>query len=122
MNLLFIYYLILVLFKKKFVQPVLFKEPDGQRASVIRATTDSPMSPPPLASIAAPLSRSTSNRSSGIYSTHRSLYDILSVSQEKTKTRPDFCGRSNDQPITKLYQNLVLETERGSRGENMEVE
>lgn len=88
---------------------------------MIRATTDSPMSPPPLASIASPLSRTTSNRSGGIYSTPRSLYDIF-MSQDKSKTRAEFSGRTNDHSIAKLYQNLVLESDRGARGESMDVE
>lgn len=104
-------------------------EPDAQRASVIRATTDSPMSPPPLTSITpsststSVMSRSTTNRSSngGIYSTQsKSLYDMLS--QEKVKSRPDFSGRNPEHNVTKLYQNLVIESDRSTRGENMEVE
>ncbi|KAF2902099.1 hypothetical protein ILUMI_04087 [Ignelater luminosus] len=97
-------------------------EPDMQRASVIRATTDSPMSPPPLTSIAPPLSRTVlTNRSGGIYSTPRSLYDIF-TSQDKVKHRPDFAGRTEDNSVAKLYPNLKTENDRGPRGEGMEVE
>ncbi|KAF5295180.1 hypothetical protein FQR65_LT10568 [Abscondita terminalis] len=94
-------------------------DPEVQRASVIRATTDSPMSPPPLTSIAPPLSRSIHNRL-GIYSTPRSLYDIF-TSQDKSKTRPDFAGRTGDNNVAKLYPNLKTENDRGPR-EPMEAE
>lgn len=88
---------------------------------MIRATTDSPMSPPPLTSIAPALSRQASNRASGIYSTPRSLFDIF-VSQDKTKARAEFCGRTNENGIAKLYPNIKSENERHTRGEGMEVE
>lgn len=96
-------------------------EYDVQRASVIRATTDSPMSPPPLTTIPPPLSRTALTRTSDMYITPKSLYDIFS-SQEKTKTRPDFCGRTSGETVAKLYPNLNLENDRGPRGECMEVE
>ncbi|XP_018326429.1 integrator complex subunit 13 isoform X2 [Agrilus planipennis] len=106
-----------------FVDPLGKSDSDVQRASVIRATTDSPMSPPPLASIAPPLSRNIlSNRSGSIYSsTPRTLYDIF-TSQDKSKQRPDFAGRSDENKIAKLYPNLKIENEWGPRGEGMEVE
>lgn len=97
---------------------------DGnQRASVIRATTDSPMSPPPLTSIAQPISRNNPIRLGGIYSGPKSLLDIF-LSNEKSNKRPDFHGRSEG-TVVKLYANLVKsENDRGSsRGEGgMEVE
>lgn len=96
-------------------------DPDTQRASVIRATTDSPMSPPPLASIAPPLARSAVSRASGIYSTPRSLFEIITF-QDKAKTRPDFCGRSGDNPLSKLYPNLKQDSDWVPRGDAMEAE
>lgn len=97
-------------------------EPDVQRASVIRATTDSPMSPPPLTSIVAPLSRMVVARNAGMYSAPKTLYDIFAA-QDKTKTRPDFCGRTSGETVAKLYPNLKGDGDRaGPRGEAMEVE
>lgn len=97
-------------------------EPDVQRASVIRATTDSPMSPPPLASIAPPLSRAAVMRNSGgVYSSPKSLYDIF-MAQEKTGSTPDFAGRANGEMVANLYPDLKIEIDRGPRGEGMEVE
>lgn len=90
------------------------------RASVIRATTDSPMSPPPLASIAPPLSRTAMNRSRGIYNTQRTLLEIFTASQDKAKSRPEFAGRQGDGLVAKLYSNLKSE-DRGPR-EGMEIE
>ncbi|KAJ8945263.1 hypothetical protein NQ318_016685 [Aromia moschata] len=94
-------------------------EPDLPRASVIRATTDSPMSPPPLASIAPPLSRAALSRSGSIYNTQRTLLEIF-TSQDKGKSRPEFVGRQGDSLAAKLYPNLKTE-DRGPR-EGMEVE
>lgn len=96
-------------------------EPDIQRASVIRATTDSPMSPPPLTSIATPLLKNVLTRPGGIYSTPRTLYDIFTA-QDKSKHRPDFAGRTNDNSIAKLYPNLKLDNDRGPRADPMEAE
>lgn len=100
-------------------------EPDLQRASVIRATTDSPMSPPPLASIGpSPLQR-TAARNATIYAAAaappKTLFDIFTVA-EKTKTRPDFFGRAGGDLVAKLYPSLKGEGDRGARGEAMEVE
>ncbi|KRT78896.1 hypothetical protein AMK59_6466, partial [Oryctes borbonicus] len=90
------------------VKDVEHVDQDVQRASVIRATTDSPMSPPPLASISLPLSKQAVSRSSGgIYSAPRSLLDVFQ-SQDKSKLRPDFAGRTTDGKIAKLYPNLKL--------------
>ncbi|GLV34715.1 asunder [Carabus blaptoides fortunei] len=91
---------------------------DGnQRASVIRATTDSPMSPPPLASIAQPISRNLLRSSET-----RSLLDIF-LSTEKVNKRSDFNGRVADGVIAKLYPNLKNDNDRGSRGDGgMEVD
>lgn len=93
---------------------------DAPRASVIRATTDSPMSPPPLASINPPVSKSGTSRSGGIYSAPRTLLDIF-TSQEKVKSRPEFSGRTSGGAVAKLYANHK-HADTGSRGESMEVE
>ncbi|XP_030758709.1 integrator complex subunit 13 [Sitophilus oryzae] len=96
------------------------KDENAQRASVIRATTDSPMSPPPLA-IAAPFGNKHSNKGGSIYNTQKSLFEIFAV-QEKSKIRPEFAGRLGDSLMAKLYPNLKTE-DRGPRGEGgMEVE
>lgn len=89
----------------------------NQRASVIRATTDSPMSPPPLASIAQPVSRNPLRGSDS-----RSLLDIF-LSTEKVNKRPDFNGRATDGVVAKLYPNLKSDNDRGPRGDGgMEVD
>nr|CAD7443228.1 unnamed protein product [Timema bartmani] len=90
----------------------------GVRASVIRATTDSPMSPPPV-SISAPsvvprsLSRSASGANS-IYSRPQSLLDLwLSRTLAARETRPEFHGRLNSEVLpdgtlrTKLYPFIM---------------
>lgn len=54
------------------------------------------------------------SRAAGIYSTSRSLLDMVSQ-QDKSKHRPDFCGRSSENSVVKLYPNLKQEdwTPRG---------
>lgn len=66
------------------------------------------MSPPPLASISTPVSRTSLNRSGSIYSTQRTLLEIF-VAQEKVKPRPEFAGRQADTLVAKLYPNLKSE-------------
>lgn len=98
------------------------------RATVIRATTDSPMSPPPVSKSASPLlSNSRSGRStatSSIYSGPRTLMDLWSgkISAEGRcvkEKRPEFFGRVNS---TTLYSNLTKDDrERNSRNEDMMV-
>ncbi|XP_017768624.1 PREDICTED: protein asunder homolog [Nicrophorus vespilloides] len=95
-------------------------EPDHQRASVIRATTDSPMSPPPLASIVSPISRST--RGSGSIYSQKSLFDIFANQESKVKPRSDFYGRDPDSLKVKLYPNMKLDNERVVKGEAMVIE
>ena len=75
------------------------KDDSTARATVIRATTDSPMSPPPVATTAVKLQR-------GLYS-QRSLLDIwLQRSAPKDKA-PEFAGRLNCEGLkAKLYPNL----------------
>lgn len=95
---------------------------DIPRASVIRATTDSPMSPPPLTSINPPTNnKSSSSRSGGIYSAPRTLLDLF-TGQEKVKFRPDFSGRVPGSNVAKLYANNK-HTDSGPRGDGgIEVE
>ncbi|XP_050298231.1 protein asunder [Anthonomus grandis grandis] len=91
------------------------KDENVQRASVIRATTDSPMSPPPLANITPPFSRQNSNKGT------KSLFEIFANVQEKNKSRPEFAGRQGDSLVAKLYPNIKKE-DRGPRGEGgMEI-
>nr|CAD7403948.1 unnamed protein product [Timema cristinae] len=90
----------------------------GVRVSVIRATTDSPMSPPPV-SMSAPsvVPRSLSRGSSGansIYSRPQSLLDLwLSRTLAARETRPEFHGRLNSEVLpdgtlrTKLYPFIM---------------
>lgn len=91
-------------------------EPDlPARASVIRATTDSPMSPPPLASIAIP-GASLSVKNSHAYDS-KSFLDIY-LSMNKRKKRPEFAGRLNAEgPIAKLYPNLNFDKDRNHKPE-----
>lgn len=97
------------------------KSDEQRRASVIRATTDSPMSPPPLTTIASsPLIRSNSKFNS-IYSAPKTLFDII-LAQEKPKPRLDFCGRSSDNLVAKLYPNFKGDNDRAPRSEAMETE
>jgi hypothetical protein len=95
-------------------------EPDAPRASVIRATTDSPMSPPPLTSINPPVTKQSTSRSSGIYSAPRTLFDMF-TSQEKVKSRQEFSGRLTGSGSAKLYASHKY-GDSGSRGDGMEVE
>lgn len=73
------------------------------RASVIRATTDSPMSPPSSTSISLAKQILKNNNTSS----SKSFLDIwLQRSAPKDK-RPDFHGRLNsDGPKAKLYPNF----------------
>lgn len=86
---------------------------DPPRASVIRATTDSPMSPPPLSNFTP---RPSAN-SAGAFSTPKTLYDVF-ASQTKGKTRPDFNGRITG---VKLYANCKS-ADNNPREGGMEVE
>ncbi|XP_022921046.1 integrator complex subunit 13 [Onthophagus taurus] len=88
-----------------------------QRVSVIRATTDSPMSPPPLTTISANLTRQP-NLKSGT----KSLLDIY-MEKEKCKSRPEFAGILNsDGPVTKLYSNLKTDDWAPREGSGIQVE
>lgn len=87
---------------------------DAQRASVIRATTDSPMSPPPLSNIAS----ASTSRASGS-SSNKNLYDMF-LAMNKPKSRPEFAGRMGDGLKAKLYPNL--KADRNSKPEGMDVD
>ncbi|XP_044731997.1 protein asunder isoform X2 [Chrysoperla carnea] len=94
------------------------------RASVIRATTDSPMSPPPLTSISTNGTKNTSRTSSSsIYGGPKSFLDIF-LGMEKVQQRTEFHGRlAADGPVAKLYPNLNLDKDRGPKPDvSMEVE
>ncbi|KAJ9581248.1 hypothetical protein L9F63_023574 [Diploptera punctata] len=98
------------------------------RASVIRATTDSPMSPPPVSMSSSPsvpsrssLLRSGSISGSSIYSGPRTVLDIwISRSNSDQRSREEFAGRMNGETvagggsIAKLYPNLK-DGDRGGR-------
>ncbi|CAG5094071.1 Similar to INTS13: Integrator complex subunit 13 (Homo sapiens) [Cotesia congregata] len=76
------------------------KEETGGRASVIRATTDSPMSPP--ACTATPAIKQERK-----ISVSKSLLDIWLYRSMPKDRRPEFHGRVNsDGPRAKLYPNL----------------
>ena len=103
------------------------------RASVIRATTDSPMSPPPASKATSPLlMNSRQNRTTAgisIYSGPRTLMDLwlskISADSKNSKDkRPDFYGRLNASgPIATLYPNLVKDDrERNNRADDMIIE
>ncbi|XP_021942425.1 integrator complex subunit 13 [Zootermopsis nevadensis] len=93
------------------------------RATVIRATTDSPMSPPPISMTPSPsvpsrpsLLRSGPTAGGSIYSGPRTVLDIwvsrTSTEQRSRDMRQEFAGRLNGDAIagggsiTKLYPNL----------------
>jgi len=78
------------------------KEDGTARVSVIRATTDSPMSPP--ASVSIPLTKQL-HKSNIIAS--KSLLDIWLQRSAPKDRKPDFHGRiSSDGLKAKLYPNL----------------
>lgn len=78
-----------------------------QRASVIRATTDSPLSPPPQAQMPRTLGSAPS------------LLDIWlnRINVEQTRKKPDFAGRANtpEGGIARLYPNLKLDGEENEK-------
>ncbi|KAL1488979.1 hypothetical protein ABEB36_014759 [Hypothenemus hampei] len=93
----------------------------SQRVSVIRATTDSPLSPPPLANITPSFSRQNSYKHTTSGNSQKSLYEIFANVPQKGKSRPEFAGRQGDNLVTKLYGNLKME-DRGPRTDTaMEV-
>ncbi|RZF48920.1 hypothetical protein LSTR_LSTR003300 [Laodelphax striatellus] len=86
-----------------------------QRTSVIRATTDSPMSPPPL---------QQTNRSR-----HRTLLEVLisrSNAENAKNKRPEFFGRLSAEPlpgggsVAKLYPNLKIDSALGRDADRIE--
>lgn len=93
------------------------------RPSVIRATTDSPMSPPPVANVSLSVTRGAlaAGRQGGIYSAPptpvapKSFFDMFvasnSINASKQASRPDFFGRTGTNGSTyKLYQNTKVTT------------
>ncbi|XP_066593100.1 integrator complex subunit 13 [Prorops nasuta] len=75
------------------------KDDGASRASVIRATTDSPMSPPSTTSV--PLGKQVAKAAP------KSLLDIWLQRSSPKEKKPDFHGRINsDGPKAKLYANL----------------
>ncbi|XP_067213909.1 integrator complex subunit 13 isoform X2 [Linepithema humile] len=77
------------------------KEDGATRVSVIRATTDSPMSPPGSVSIS--LSKQLHKGNAG----SKSLLDIWLQRSAPKDRKPDFHGRINsDGPKAKLYPNM----------------
>ncbi|CAB0036317.1 unnamed protein product [Trichogramma brassicae] len=91
------------------------------RATVIRATTDSPMSPP---SIIMNMGKS------GVHGKplklqHKSLMDIYLAASVPKNPRPEFHGRLNctpSNPRTKLYPNLKDQDKREGRGGDVSME
>ncbi|KMQ90411.1 protein asunder-like protein [Lasius niger] len=77
------------------------KEDGTARVSVIRATTDSPMSPP--ASVSMPLNKQLHKANAG----SKSLWDIWLQRSAPKDRKPDFHGRINSDGLkAKLYPNL----------------
>ncbi|XP_034243253.1 integrator complex subunit 13 [Thrips palmi] len=89
---------------------------NGQRVSVIRATTDSPMSPPAMSGPTLPLSNSRGHSrtsSHSIYSSGpRTVLDFLITTSDSKATRPEFHGLLNSESgpngskVAKLYAHL----------------
>lgn len=102
------------------------------RASVIRATTDSPMSPPPVTKSTSPLLNSRQNRTPtgvSIYSGPRTLMDMwlgkIAVENKNLKEkRSDFYGRLHASgSVATLYPNITKdERERNNRTEDMVIQ
>ncbi|XP_011638452.1 integrator complex subunit 13 isoform X1 [Pogonomyrmex barbatus] len=87
------------------------KEDVTARVSVIRATTDSPMSPP--ASVSIPLAKQLHK---GNIAASKSLLDIWLQRSAPKDRKPDFHGRINSDGLkAKLYPNLKDATGREPR-------
>lgn len=88
------------------------------RATVIRATTDSPMSPPPVTKcVSIPSKLAGPSRQGTMYSGPKSILDIwLNVVESEDKTikekRPDFYGRRNGGNFAVLYPKRAKEDTR----------
>ncbi|XP_055523841.1 protein asunder [Wyeomyia smithii] len=105
---------------------------EAHRASVIRATTDSPMSPPhsmssvvndsAVTSLLASSSRSSTKKTSN--SGTKSLFDILtSTERAQSQKRIDFSGRLCTPPgqVAKLYPNFGVKDETAAQGRQPDV-
>ncbi|KAK7791139.1 hypothetical protein R5R35_008573 [Gryllus longicercus] len=105
------------------------------RASVIRATTDSPMSPPPVSVTTPPTIRTVRPSLPGgsIYSGPRTFLDMWvsrsSAEQKAVKeARPEFLGRTNGEglpgggSLAKLYTHLKDVDQRVNRSSDMVVD
>ncbi|XP_058813409.1 protein asunder [Topomyia yanbarensis] len=102
---------------------------EAHRASVIRATTDSPMSPPHSMSIgdsavSALLAGSSRGSKKSLSSGTRSLFDILASSERiQSQKRIDFSGRLCTPPgqVAKLYPNFGVKEEPAPQGRQPDV-
>ncbi|XP_067005388.1 integrator complex subunit 13 [Anabrus simplex] len=106
------------------------------RASVIRATTDSPMSPPPVSSTTPPSGRPlhrTPPAGGSIYSGPRTFLDMWvsrSNSEQRAlrESRQEFSGRLTAEPLpgggsmAQLYPTLVKDGDRSGRSSEQHVE
>ena len=83
----------------------------SNRVSVIRATTDSPLSPPtPLNSISTKTAKS-----------NMSALDIF-LAQRKVVERPAFFGRQGDSKFYKLYANLNIDDNSNAKENGMVID
>lgn len=93
------------------------KDEGTTRATVIRATTDSPMSPPPCGSTMSLAKQIAQKTATTTLYAPKSLLDIWCQRVTPRDRRPDFHGRANsDGPRAKLYPNLKENAQPG-RGE-----
>lgn len=102
---------------------------EAHRASVIRATTDSPMSPPHTmalvdSSVVALLAGSSRGSKKLLGSGTKSLFDILSTAERaQSQKRIDFSGRlcTPNGQVAKLYPNLGMKEESVVQGRQPDV-
>lgn len=102
---------------------------DAHRASVIRATTDSPMSPPHSmavvdSSVSALLAGSSRSSKKVLGGGTKSLFDILATAERtQSQKRIDFSGRlcTPQGQEAKLYPNLGMKEEAVAQGRQADV-
>ncbi|EAT35794.1 AAEL012059-PA [Aedes aegypti] len=102
---------------------------EAHRASVIRATTDSPMSPPHTmavvdSSVAALLAGSSRGSKKLLGSGTKSLFDILATAERtQSQKRIDFSGRlcTPQGQVAKLYPNLGMKEDSTPQGRQPDV-